>query len=281
MKVADSLFFAGNFASAKIIYTKILGDTSHNSIGWNRLGFSNYHTGNYDAALVDYQNALKLKPIPPVKASIYSRMARINAKKNMPETAYANIDSAIASGYGNFKEMDTLNDFQSIKNTDKFKQLRTAAYNTVYPCMANSHAREFDFWAGEWNVVITKTNAPAGHSLIQIIAGGCALLENWTSPGGNGKSINFIEPVSNKWKQSWAGGGVQEFVNGEYKDGAMRFTFETTNAQNQKIIGRFIFFNEGKDKVRQFNETSADNGKTWTTGYDFTYIRVKQSVPDM
>ena len=69
--------------------------------------------------------------------------------------------------------------------------------------------------------------------------------------------------------------GIQEFVNGEYKDSAMRFEYETKDAQGKKFIGRLIFYNQGPNQVRQFNETSEDNGKTWTTNYDFTYIRKK------
>ena len=113
---------------------------------------------------------------------------------------------------------------------------------------------------------------------MQIISGGCALLENWEGQNSTGKSIKFIDPETNKWKQSWAGSyanGVQEFINGVYKDSAMRFEYETKNAQGKKLIGRFIFYNEGADQVRQFNEISADDGKTWMTNYDFTYIRKK------
>jgi hypothetical protein len=87
-----------------------------------------------------------------------------------------------------------------------------------------------------------------------------------------------VDPVSNKWKQSWAGSyvnGRQEFTNGEYKDSAMRFVFEMTGPQGNKIIGRFIFYNQGPNQVRQFNETSGDGGKTWATTYDFTYVRKK------
>lgn len=47
------------------------------------------------------------------------------------------------------------------------------------------------------------------------------------------------------------------FENGEYKDGAMRFT--TTTAQGQP--GKLTFFNLGPNKVRQFYEVSADEGK--------------------
>jgi hypothetical protein len=113
---------------------------------------------------------------------------------------------------------------------------------------------------------------------VQIISEGCALLENWEGGNSSGKSINFIDPNTNKWKQSWSGSyanGNQEFVNGEYKDSAMRFEFETKDAHGKKIIGRFIFYNQGPNQVRQFNETSNDDGKTWTTSYDFTYIRKK------
>ena len=124
----------------------------------------------------------------------------------------------------------------------------------------------------------TKSIGPGARSVIQLISGGCAILENWESSLSNGKSINFIDPTNNKWKQSWAGNyanGIQEFVNGEYKDSAMRFTFETIDAKGQKLMGHFVFFNQGPNQVRQFNETSADGGKTWITSYDFTYYRKK------
>lgn len=283
VKTADSLFLAGDYAHAKIAYKKLVNDTSKNGIWWNRMAFSYYNTGDYETALTGYHKALTLKPGPPLKASIYSRMARVNALQNKPELAYASIDSARANGFVQFTELDNLKDFDKIRNTPRFKEVRLAVFNSAFPCMVNKQAREFDFWVGEWKVYVTGTKIVAGHSLIQRIAGGCAILENWTSNNAvnNGKSINFIDPVTGKWKQSWAGGGAQEFVNGEYKDGAMRFTFETTGPNNQKLIGRFIFYNQADGTVKQFNETSADTGKTWTTSYDFTYVRVGESKDDL
>ena len=55
--------------------------------------------------------------------------------------------------------------------------------------------------------------------------------------GKNQGSVQRIDPNTNKWKQSWAGSyanGVQEFTNGEYRDSAMHFDFETKNAQGNK-----------------------------------------------
>jgi hypothetical protein len=280
MKKADSLYTVKDWANAKIYYQKSLRGTSKDGFAWNRLGFSYFNTGDLNAAIKAFDKALLSNPAPPVKASVYSRMARINAAKKNNAVAYANIDSALNSGYNNFAEMDSVREFESMRNDEKFKAFRTKAYGFAYPCMVDKHAREFDFWVGEWTVYASGTKTNVGHSIIQRISEGCSILENWFSNGVafNGKSLNFVDPSTNKWKQRWIGsdGAVREFVNGEYKDGAMRYTFETTDAQNHKLSGRFTFFNVGPDEVRQVKETSADEGKTWQTVYDFRYERIKK-----
>jgi len=280
MKTADSLYFAQDYVAAQKAYSSILNDTSHNAIALNRLGFSEYRIGHYDQALTDYQKALANKPAAPLKASVYSRMARLNAMKNNTDAALSNIDSAVNNGYVSFGELDSLKEFDAIRNNSGFKKLRDKIYFAANPCMADPKAREFDFWAGEWNVYPTGSNTLVGHSLVQVVSGGCALLENWDALGNasSGKSLNFIDGT-HTWRQNWIGSypnGQQDFFNGEYKDGAMRFTFTATDAKGHKIVGRFIFFNLGPDKVRQFNETSADDGKTWTIAYDLTYIRIRK-----
>ena len=40
-------------------------------------------------------------------------------------------------------------------------------------------ARQFDFWAGDWDVT-SPDGQPAGTNRIEAIAGGAGLLENWT-----------------------------------------------------------------------------------------------------
>ena len=113
VKTADSLFLAGDYAHAKIAYKNLVNDTSKNGIWWNRMAFSYYNTGDYETALTGYRKALTLKAAAPLKASIYSRMARVNALQNNPELAYASIDSARANGYILFTELDNLKDFDS------------------------------------------------------------------------------------------------------------------------------------------------------------------------
>ncbi len=146
----------------------------------------------------------------------------------------------------------------------------------------DSLSRAFDFWVGEWDAYVTGTKNLAGHSIIQKASGDCMILENWTSVSSpfNGKSINFVDPKTRKWEQVWVGSDgrgnhVSRFYNGVFRDGVMQFDFEGSNLHGQKYIGRFRFLNEGPDQVRQLSETSIDEGKSWSTDYDFTYKRRK------
>jgi tetratricopeptide (TPR) repeat protein len=275
---ADSCYLAKSYTQAKAIYKRLMTDTSQDALHWNRFGYSEYSTGNFNLAEKYYLRALASNPVPLVKASALSRIARICALQNKEKEATDYLDSAINAGYIAIKEIDTVKDFNRIRNAEGFKQVRNKLFAIIYPCANDPHAREFDFWVGEWNVYVTGTNNLVGNSVIQKISGGCAILENWTSSVSEGKSLNFVDDSTKKWKQVWVGsysGGKQDFVNGEYKDRAMRFTFETKDAQGHLLKGRFIFFNIDPNTVRQFNETSLDEGKNWTTSYDFTYIRKK------
>ena len=275
---ADSLYAAQDYQHAKPIYEKLLTEDSKDAFHFNRLGFSAFNTGDMSKAEKFFSLALAANPALPIKASTLSRMARVKALKHQDQEAMDLIDSAVGSGYVSLKELDTLKDFTTLRGQDQFKKSRARVFNLIYPCANDPRANEFDFWIGEWEVYVTGTNAYAGHSLIQKISGGCALLENWTSSASEGKSLNFIDDSSGKWKQVWVGSyanGKQDFFHGEYKEGAMRFTYETKDSQGNRQPGRFIFYNQGPEQVRQFNEFSSDNGKTWTTSYDLTYKRIK------
>lgn len=276
MEKADSLFAYKAWSLARSHYMALLADTGTTAVGWYRLGYCNQRLGNYDDAFRDYRRSMDLHPSRPLKALLYSKMAAIHSRRKQDGSALDDLDSAVANGYLNWSELDSAKDFAHLRGEKRFAVLSQSVYAGAYPCMSDPHAREFDFWVGEWDVYVTGTWYYAGHSLIQRISGGCSLLENWDSPSSSGKSINFIDPVGNKWKQSWSGSyknGNQEFTDGEYRDDAMWFNFVTTNAANQKITGRLIFYNLGNGRVRQLSQSYDDGAKAWTTNYDFTYIR--------
>jgi hypothetical protein len=279
LHAADSFFFAGDWDNAIMMYEKMLADTSTNSIAWNRLGFSYYNVGKYREALNSYEKAEANHPPKPLQPFLYSRIARVYAFQKDEEKTFAYLDKAIDAGYGNTSELDTLKEFATFQNNEKFKAIKSKVLDNAFPCNNDPKKREFDFWTGDWDVFQTGTTVLVGHSVVQIASGGCMILENWTAVGvpHNGKSMNFVD-TSGKWQQVWVGSegsGMHHFINGEYRDSAMRFDFEQTNPQGKKLKGRFTFFNEGPNQVRQLNEVSADDGKTWSTNYDFTYIRKK------
>ena len=281
LHAADSLFALKNWKAAKQNYVSYLGDTSVNSLAWNRLGYCNHNLGLYDEALKDYQRALDNKPSPPVRGVATARMARSYAMLNKTTEATDWLVKSAATGYNILTDLDTLADLKNVRQASNYKDLRKKVYEAVYPCAAEPHSHDFDFWIGDWEVYQTGTKFLVGHSLVQSIAGDCALLENWTSTQAHsGKSFNYYDAAVGKWEQDWLGAGGQSdrqrFYNGEYKDGAMSFTNETVNAQKVKVLGNFRFYNIDKDTVRQYLEQSTDGGKTYQPVYDFTYVRKKQ-----
>lgn len=277
---ADSLFLLQQWKNAVSAYETVLKKEPGTALTWNRLGFSYHNLSDPDKAVECYQKSLAANPSPALETVVQSRVARAFALRKDSDKAFSALDRAIVLGYSNVSEMDEQKDFGNIRKDSRFAAYRQRVYVNAYPCMGNAQARQFDFWIGEWDAFVTGTNNLAGHSRIELASGGCMILENWTSVGSpfSGKSMNFVDPASGKWKQIWIGSGgvnVSEFLNGEYRDGAMRFECEMTNAQGVKSLVHFYFFNQSPDQMRQFHETSSDGGKTWVTTYDFTYKRKK------
>ena len=107
---------------------------------------------------------------------------------------------------------------------------------------------------------------------------GCVVQEHWQAGGGaaSGQSFNLFDGSIGKWRQTWVdnSGGQHDYV-GALVDGNMVFegTTPAPNGQLGRIPTRLTLFHVSKDTVRQFSQTSADGGKTWTTSYDLTYVR--------
>jgi tetratricopeptide (TPR) repeat protein len=121
IKNADSLYQMKDYAHAKKKYAAALGDTAKNGPSWNRLGYSCYNLGELDAAMVAYNKALLYGRAAPLRASVYSRMARINGSRNKKTEAFANLDSAINNGYYMYYELDSLKDFNPIREMHGLK----------------------------------------------------------------------------------------------------------------------------------------------------------------
>ena len=147
------------------------------------------------------------------------------------------------------------------------------------PCNSDSTFRQFDFWIGEWIAYDPKGNK-AGDSKIELILDGCVILENWTSAGSpfSGKSFNLYNSATKKWQQAWVDntGAISNYNDGHFEKNQM--ILQTANEQQPngsfKIL-KMTFTKMDANTVRQFGESSTDEGKTWQTDFDLKYVRKK------
>lgn len=71
------------------------------------------------------------------------------------------------------------------------------------PCDTRPQASQFDFWVGEWDVIVK--GKPAGVNRIEKILNGCVLQENWKGPGeeraraGTGMTSATVSGTSCGW----------------------------------------------------------------------------------
>lgn len=276
---ADSLFFKNQWKEAIPLYEQVMESGNPAPLNHYRLGYSRQQMGNYTLAKQDYFRALAQKPQNPVLRMTFVNLAKIYGQSGQVDSCTILLSRALEQGYANLLDLEKSPEFDLLRTDPSYAEIHDSLLIRAYPCKWSAEAKWFDFWVGEWNVYVTGTINQAGYSKIEKIAGDCAILENWTSAAGNfsGKSINFYNTLTSKWEQHWIGsaGGYQKFDHGEFKDGAMRFSFTRVNGNGSESIGRFIFYNQGSDQVRQFSESSKDQGQTWIVDYDFTYKRIK------
>jgi hypothetical protein len=242
-----------------------------------------FNAGSYKDASVMYEAVLK-DPANILNARLRFALARNYAALNEVDKAFIMLDSAIAKGFANHKILETDTRLGSVRNDTRYNALHDRVIAAAYPCLSLPEAHAFDFWLGDWDVYATANPSfKTGFNRITRASKGCVILENWESTGPHqGMSINYLDPVDRKWKQKWAGSArdITEFFDGEYVDNAMRFKFIGRDPDGTPFSGRLTFTNMEPGKVRQHSERTDDGGKTWQTIYDFTYIlRAETETP--
>ena len=143
-------------------------------------------------------------------------------------------------------------------------------------CESVEH-RQFDFWIGHWDVYV-PSGKKAGENRIEVIADGCALLEQWTGGGGvTGKSLNVYDASDRRWHQTWVdSGGTLLMLTGGFVDRSMVMSMSGPSpTEPARTMQQRITWTPAADgSVRQFWESSLDGGKTWTVLFDGRYVRV-------
>ncbi len=276
MVAAGELLKAGKFSEASAAYEAIVKADPANAAAWYQLAAAEYSLKNYERAAEAYQKNISISDSPFGMynlACVYSLMGRKDSAIEWLTKAADNPKAILQTI--NFSDPD----LSAIKDDPRVKSLADKIDRKIRPCMYQDEAKQFNFWVGEWEVY-NPQGRHDGSSVIQSFAAGCGILENWTSAlgGGGGKSINFYDPDAKKWFQYWMGSnGVPTRYSGVYRDGAMRYEGEFTAADGKRNLLRLTFFNIDSNTVRQFSQSSNDDGKTWTTNYDYKYVRRNHS----
>lgn len=238
---------------------------------WEKLGTDDLQAGKYSDAVRVLQRALEKGFAPQVgKYNLACAYARAGDKQKALDLLESIGASPLTASIANDP------DLASLAGEARFQELAKAAQRAAAPCRdarVNPEYRQLDFWVGEWDVFSGKQKV--GESSVQLILKDCVVFENWQGlQGGSGKSFNKYNAVTHQWEQFWVSdGGTTNYFKGSLVDGEMRYTLEMPAASGGTLIRHLTFSKLPDGNVRQFSQASTDDGKSWTTEYDFVYVK--------
>ena len=234
---------------------------------------ANYFMGFSYSNLKQHKKAIKnleiVKKSGLIGPAILLRLAQSYTAENQTENALIQLETLDSLKFGFYKRLDKP-EFDALRTNRRFLEVRENMYKRANPCKFDKHYRTFDFWLGEWDVF--SQNQKIAESSITNTNGDCGILENWKPIGTNGgHSISYYDVTDEKWKQNWvAAGGVSHYEEPKTKtDGDMLMI-----AKGNGVWYRMTwYYNKEDDTVRQLQESSSDEGKTWTKTFDGLYKR--------
>lgn len=275
MKKGNILLKDKKYIEAIMIFKEELKNNPKNSMAWYYIGTAEYSLKNYEEAIKAYKMSME-----GLKGSVVCyNLAGVYALSGDKENAYKWLEIAASKGFGQNKTLEKDTDFVSINHEERFKKLLKKIEIIGNPCLAREEYSQFNFWIGKWDV-INPAGKHAGDSEIELMNNGCTLVENWYGATGFvGKSFNYFDSTDNKWHQFWINQNAQKTTfEGKLENGNMVFySYDHVKDKKNPYLERLTFFNLGNNKVRQYDEKTTDNGKTWTVQYDLTYIRKSSS----
>ncbi len=267
---ANEAYQKQDWENAAKAYEKIVSAEEKNANARYRLGMSLLGLKRNEDAAKYLEAASGISPNPVFSLALARAYARTGNATKMYET----LEGSLRTGGIAPESLTGEADFAAFKAEPKFVAFVDRSDKTVNPCKARPEFRQFDFWIGEWLPRNTQ-GITVGTSSIQLILGSCIIFENWSTPVSSGKSFNVFDVRDGKWHQTWVDdkGLITHYVGGMV-DGKMILD-SNTMINGKKAIARMTFSRLPNGDVRQHGENSTDEGKTWTTSFDFTYVRKK------
>jgi tetratricopeptide (TPR) repeat protein len=263
---ADSLFEAEKWPEAAEAYEAALKEKPGDGLAWFRLGVSRQQLQGQAEALEAFERARQSGYAP---AQLFVRMAVAHTSLGQTEAALDRLEEAFEAELRP-EWIEDLPGLAKLREDPRYARL-AARYQD--PCAQPEH-RALDFWLGEWEVRNPQGQV-VGANRIEKVLGGCVLLESWKGGlGGEGKSWNYYEARSGKWKQVWVSdrGGVHEYV-GEVREGEMHVQAEIPSARGEPRLSRMTIKRQDAGRVRQLIEHSVNGGKSWYAWFEGIYFR--------
>jgi hypothetical protein len=144
-------------------------------------------------------------------------------------------------------------------------------------CESNKSFGDFDFWLGEWNVYSNDDKRQLqGTNSISKHHENCLIMENWTNlQGGKGSSMNYYDPVEDRWRQLWVAGGYSiDYTGGLDGSGSMVLSGKINyykTGKSHAFRGKWTPNADGS--VRQFFEQQDPESQEWNIWFDGLYVK--------
>jgi tetratricopeptide (TPR) repeat protein len=273
---AAAAYDAKEWHSALDLYKQLTQTEPANALYWFRLGYASRQLGQLADAKAALNKASELG-FQPMYTGL--NLAAVDALSGEKASALDRLEKLATNGAPLAAAIEADPAFRSLTNEPRFTKAVDSMKEQAAPCTYRTkhpEYRQFDFWVGEWDV-FGKAGQKSGTSRVDLILGDCVVSENWTdSTGGQGKSYNKYNAPLKRWEQYWVDQyGATTYYIGNLEGPNMVFLADSIDAAGKRAKLRMTFFPLAPDKVRQFGETSSDDGKTWATSFDLTYVRRK------
>jgi len=277
-EVAAEFYQNEQWQKAADAYGYLTEQDGENFRAWYRLANVYIRLSKGAAALVASNKASNGLVIPQYLIEYQQAQAH---RLNQDETAmWKSLNQATSNGFSSLAWVEANRLWDSVRDSDKFSAFVSAVKNNAAPCAHDEKYQQFDFWLGKWEVYGNpeKTGPRYGNNHIEKTENGCLLMEHWLgSSGTTGTSMNYYNGAKDKWVQNWvSAGGTMIDYEGGLVGGAMVlvghiYDIKVPQGENvRKFRGTWTPLKNGV--VRQLFEESADNGATWTIGFDGYYF---------
>lgn len=267
---AASALQSGDLDAAIRDLTQVVQSRPDDGVSWFRLGMAYHQKSAYRRAIRAFTTADSLGTASATAryniACAHSRLGDVDASLTW-------LHKAVEAGFRQHSLLNTDGDLAALRSDSRFPDILETVKRKATPCMYDDRYRTMDFWVGNWNVFVNGRQV--GTNTISVVSDGCALLEDWKSGAGNtGMSLNFYDPAVGKWKQTWIGQEVSEYVEVSHGDSEILLQYDNVDSTGTTVLNRLLLKAQPDGSVRQLFTSSSDEGKSWTTGFDGSYVRM-------